>query len=169
MFLFHLSAVIKGKNNRNIKLDEGDTMQGVDEGGPTSQFISEFCKQLGDLYVMLPIGTDVKGGQDMIDVLRQELKKTEFLQPQRGDKVIYKGRKATIKKYYSRHKDELDTADLSFNGGEEEELKIERKDFKVIEVAIKLFDQQSSGFVLQRDDFFRNTYDKVTSYLPLYE
>ena len=166
MFLFHLSVVMKGKNNRKIKLDESDTMQGVDEGGPTSQFISEFCKQLGDLYVMLPIGTDVKGQKNIIDVSRYELEKTDFLQPQRGDKVIYDGRKATVKKYYSRNIDELDTADLSFNVGEEEVFQIKRNDFEVKEVAIKLFDQQPSGFVPQRDDFFRNAYDKVKSYLP---
>ena len=35
-------------------------MVGVDEGGPTSQFISQFCKQVGSLFVMLPIATDLK-------------------------------------------------------------------------------------------------------------
>ena len=157
---------MNSKNNRKIKLDESDTMQGVDEGGPTSQFISAFCKQLGDLYVMLPIGTDVKGRENMIDLSRCELKKTAFLQPERGDKVIYNGRKATVKKYYSRNIDEFDTADLSFNGGEEEVFQVKRNDFEVKEVAIKLFDQQSSSFVPQRDDYFRNAYDKVKSYLP---
>lgn len=167
MFLSILSAPIKGKRGRKITIqDSQDGMQGVDEGGPTSQFISEFCKQLGELYLMLPVETDmyIKGKEILIDISREDFELTSFLQPERGYKVRYKGRQATVTKYYKDPKNP--TADLNFDDDGEDVFKVERKSFEVIEIAIALFDQQTSGFVPLRDDIFETEYGRFIKYSP---
>ncbi len=116
----------------------------VDEGGPTAQFISDFCLQLSSLAVMLELGNDTS------------------LQPFIGCEVEYKGRcKATIIQYDVQK----GTATILTDNREEVE-NVERHEFIVKKVPIKLFDVYPSGIFPERDDFFHNSFERYKKYEP---
>jgi hypothetical protein len=133
-------------------------MIGVDEGGPTSQFISLFCMQLGDLSVMLPFNSDVK--KTVIDIPREALKaNTDFIKPEKGSKVWYKGKCATV----INHSQDYCNADLEFDTDREQILGVERKSFVVAQIPIKLFQETSGGIVPEKDNVFKNVLEKYNS------
>jgi hypothetical protein len=163
-------APIKRKNGRKIL--GGDQMEGIDEGGPTSQFVSQFCSQLGELYVMLPIKNDTS--KNYVDLSGGNIDPSKFLTPKRGYKVRYQGREATIMRYYSetviknspQSLGKLYSADLSFNDNDSVEEGVHRHKYQVIEIAIQLYVQQTSGFEPLKDDSFQNEYDVARKYEP---
>jgi hypothetical protein len=138
--------------------DEEDKMEGKDEGGPTSQFISMFCMQLCDLSVMLPFDSDTKNTN--IDVSREELKQeTDFINPEKGSKVLYKGKYATV---INLSKDYC-AADIEIDADGEQIFNVERRAFIVEKIPIKLFEQTSGGIVPERDVIFENALMKYRS------
>lgn len=160
LHFFLFSAPIKGEKGRKITGLKGDEMEGVDQGGPTSQFISEFCMQLGDLCVYLPIRKDAKNSDEMIDTSRHELDHKYFLLPKKDDQVFFNDRIAKVKNYQN------EAADLIFEDNCEEVSNVRRADFVVTKIAIPLFDKQTGGLVPQMDVNFQNEHDKSRPFGP---
>eukprot|EP00551_Chaetoceros_affinis_P008906 CAMPEP_0203668946 /NCGR_PEP_ID=MMETSP0090-20130426/5430_1 /ASSEMBLY_ACC=CAM_ASM_001088 /TAXON_ID=426623 /ORGANISM="Chaetoceros affinis, Strain CCMP159" /LENGTH=945 /DNA_ID=CAMNT_0050533503 /DNA_START=144 /DNA_END=2981 /DNA_ORIENTATION=- len=127
-------------------------LKAVDEGGPTSQFISEFCMQLGDLSVMLPFESEVKYNVNNVDGANDW--KSDLLVPLKGSKVMYKKIIMTVTNY----SEETGKADLS-DGDGTEYFRVQRKDFKVKTIPIKIFESTPSGCIPENDAFFSNHYD----------
>lgn len=137
-------------------------MQGVDAGGPTSQFISDVCMQLSSLSVMLPLDKDVSGSIGIVlDSSRKEVRKKDFLVPEIGCEVQYRGHTGTLMSY--------DTATckatiLKDDGTQSEN--VSRFKFLVTKVPIKLFEENPCGIFPRRDDYFEGCFDKFKTYGP---
>ena len=124
----------------------------IDEGGPTSQFIFEFCMQLSELSIMLPFISDVKNN---VEGFRGDLEwKTHLLIPEKGSKVDYKGKLLTVSDY-SKVTGKTDL--ISEDGTRFPQ--IERKEFIIKAIAVKMFDTRKCGSIPQKDDFFSDSYD----------
>jgi hypothetical protein len=153
-FCFALGP-IKSKKGFRIKVgNELDRIGGREEG---SQFISMFCMQLCDLSVMLPFDSDIKN--TLTDYPRETLQDFDFIRPEKGSKVLYEGRYATI----INHSSDYRNADLEIDADGEQVFGVERKAFVIEKIPIKLFQQTPGGIVPERDNIFENALIKYRS------
>ncbi len=144
---------MKGNIRRNSRFLKD--FQAVDEGGPTSQFISDVCLQLSSLSVMLPIGKDtVSYGKIVLDFSRKELDAANFLPPVVGCEVDFQGTTCTVMLY----DDKKSQATLVKSDGEQVP-NVDRYQFVITKVPIKLFEEFPCGIFPQRDDSFENTFE----------
>ena len=148
----------QGENGKRITgIKKKDGMEGIDEGGPTSQFITEFCMQLGDLSVMIPIDDEIKKGSRAKNQKNGE----DYIVPAEGWKVEYLGRAATISKFDIFSK----TADLFDDEGNLIKNGVSRADFIVKAIAIKLFDKQASGLVPQTNNYLEQEFENAKRFV----
>lgn len=130
-------------------------MVGKDEGGPTSQFISDFCMQLGDLCIMMKIRSDVNSSAQ--GKKRDCLCIGDFLTPEKGWLVSYLTHDATIIKYNP----ENNTADMVTHDGVLLP-DIDRRDFVIKAIPVNLFEEHPTGLVVPHDDHFENYYYMIS-------
>ena len=162
--LFFVVAPKQGENGKRITgIKKKDHMEGIDQGGPTSQFITEFCMQLGDLSVVINIDSEIKkGSRKKNDSELNKFKNGEdYIVPAEGWKVEYLGRAATISKFDIFSK----TADLFDDEGNLIKNGVSRADFIVKAIAIKLFDKQASGLVPQTDNYLEQEFDNAKRFV----
>ncbi len=137
-------------------------MKGKDEGGPTSQFISDFCMQLGDLHVMMNIGSDVKSSAQGEE--RDCVKIKNFLTPapEKGWLVSYKAHDATIMNYDAKN----NTADIFIHDAGVLYPNIHRREFVIKAIPLHLFEEHPTGLLVQRDDYFEDQWERYKEYKP---
>jgi len=121
--------------------------QAVDEGGPTSQFLSEFWNQMGDLGVKF----NVKNTYEITLVV--------------GDIVKYKKDFVSVTRIW-KHGEE-DRFRIRSVGGDEEQIDDVTREELVLEFGrIKLFEREDECFIPVTDEKLENDYDKFSKYRP---
>ena len=134
-------------------------MQAVDEGGPTSQFISDVCLQLSSLSVMVPIDKDTKysNPRKNLDGADFNLSGADFLKPVVGCEVEFQQTDCTVMLY----DDKESKATLVKSDGEQIP-DVDRYKFVIKKVPIKLFEEFPCGLFPRRDDSFEDEIDFLT-------
>ena len=121
-----------------------------------SQFISDVCLQLSSLSVMLPVQKDT-----FHDLPRTELNGADFLQPVVGCQVDFQNTICTVMLY-----DETKLQATLVKSDGEQVPNVDRCNFVITKVPIKIFEEFPYGIFPQHDDSFENAIEFYRNYSP---
>jgi len=124
-------------------------MMAIDEGGPATQFITEFGKHMGELAVLVPINDD--GTAPTEDNSKVQLKTLR--------------RKQNVTLVKKRDNDSYEIAFKETDGSITKKI-VRRDNFEVKKVPILLFECRVGGYEPQVDEKFENVIFKLRKYSP---
>ena len=164
-----VNTSIKGQTE-----EQNNNMKAVDEGGPTSQFISDLCMQLNELSVVVNFDINSKEKSNHLSYDDYDIY-TDLLVPTRGSKVRHSRRRGTVvdvlkdKEGSQRNKTSV-MYDIVLEDRKEHYI-VKRSEFMVTGVPLKIFEMTPSGLAVVEDDFFLKSFAmfKSQNYQPCVE